>query len=44
MPLLVVDQIDVAYGPIMAVAAASFEVAEAEIVSLTGDKIGRAHV
>lgn len=37
MPLLVVDQIDVAYGPIMAVAAASFEVAEGEIVSIHGD-------
>lgn len=37
MPLLVVDQIDVAYGPITAVAAASLEVAEGEIVSIAGD-------
>ena len=37
MPLLGVDQLDVAYGPITAVSATSFEVAEGEIVSICGE-------
>jgi branched-chain amino acid transport system ATP-binding protein len=38
MPLLAVNGIDVAYGPITAVKGASFDVAEAEVVSITGDR------
>jgi branched-chain amino acid transport system ATP-binding protein len=38
MPLLVVNGIDVAYGPIAAVKEASFDVAEAEVVSITGGR------
>jgi branched-chain amino acid transport system ATP-binding protein len=37
MPLLAVNGIEVAYGPIMAIRGASFDVAEAEVVSITGD-------
>jgi branched-chain amino acid transport system ATP-binding protein len=38
MPLLAVNGIDVAYGPIAVVKGASFDVAEAEVVSITGDR------
>jgi branched-chain amino acid transport system ATP-binding protein len=38
MPLLAVNGIDVAYGPITAVKGASFDVAEAEVVSITGNR------